>query len=202
MPFLFTTCDQCGKDIYYGNAYVSIARNIEQIDYDKRTKEDQVQVIDSEVILLLCAKCGNAFHYDRIKDLIPARAAEKTITDDLLEKAMDALPGNLTHQSVNFRVIAVSFSKNLLIKKGGKDDMQPGIVLEYDKPDKQLFIQAKYKHLATLLAFSSPFEEYEEAESMRQTDHLLGQLTSMQVEEIQAFFEMTVEEMKNRNDVK
>src|SRR5450432_1157468 len=115
MPFLFTTCDQCSKDIYYGNAYVSIARNIEQIDYDKLTKKDQVQVIDSEVVLLLCAKCGNTFHYDRIKELIPTLTVEKTVTEDLLGKALDALPGNRTHQSVNFQVIGISFSKNLLI---------------------------------------------------------------------------------------
>jgi hypothetical protein len=67
---VYTTCDKCGKEIDYGNAYVSIARNIEQAEHIFATDKDEVAVIDSELLLTLCGSCGNTFHYDVIAKII------------------------------------------------------------------------------------------------------------------------------------
>jgi len=66
----FTECDKCGKPIMLGNAYVSITRNIEQAEYDLISDEEEIQVIDSEQIITLCGKCGNAFDTDKLERII------------------------------------------------------------------------------------------------------------------------------------
>jgi hypothetical protein len=78
MSNVFTTCDKCGKEILYGNSYVTIARNVEQAEHIISSNKDEVQVIDSELLLTLCGRCGNAFHYDiiaRIIDTIPIKGS-------------------------------------------------------------------------------------------------------------------------------
>jgi hypothetical protein len=78
MNSVFTTCDKCGKEIHYGNAYVSVQRNVEQAEHNFISNEDEVQIIDSELLLTLCGKCGNAFHYDiiaRLIDTIPINSS-------------------------------------------------------------------------------------------------------------------------------
>lgn len=57
----FTVCDNCSKEIFHGNVYVTIDRNIEQADLILTKNEFEIQVIDSETLLILCGKCGNAF---------------------------------------------------------------------------------------------------------------------------------------------
>lgn len=54
-----SVCDWCGKDVYFGNAMVTINRNIEQIDISKQFPDGIVTVIQSDVLLSLCAECGN-----------------------------------------------------------------------------------------------------------------------------------------------
>jgi DNA-directed RNA polymerase subunit M/transcription elongation factor TFIIS len=72
MSKAYTTCDKCGKEIHYGNAYVSVQRNIEQAEHNFVNNEDDVQVIDSELLLTLCGSCGNKFHFDILAKLIEA----------------------------------------------------------------------------------------------------------------------------------
>ena len=57
---------------------VSVQRNIEQAYHTISSNEDEVQIIDSELLLTLCGSCGNAFHYDviaRIIETIPINSS-------------------------------------------------------------------------------------------------------------------------------
>lgn len=62
-------CETCGKLIQKGNAYVSITRNIEQIEHNLIENEDEVQVIDSVELIRLCGACGNMFDVEILKTL-------------------------------------------------------------------------------------------------------------------------------------
>ena len=63
---VYTTCNWCGKDIAYGNAQVTISRNIEQMDSTEEYPEGVATVIDSENLLELCAECGNKLDTETI----------------------------------------------------------------------------------------------------------------------------------------
>lgn len=66
----FTECSRCNKPIYYGNAYVTILRNVEQADYELATDSEEVTVIDSQEIITFCGSCGNSFNADIIGNII------------------------------------------------------------------------------------------------------------------------------------
>jgi hypothetical protein len=51
-------CEWCGRDIKYGNASLTICRHIEQRDWESEDR-DVCTVIDSQVLLTLCAACAN-----------------------------------------------------------------------------------------------------------------------------------------------
>lgn len=72
MNTVFTNCSRCGKDIHYGNAYVTILRNIEQAEKIAFSEDVETDVIDSREILTLCGKCGNSFNSDAIAQVINA----------------------------------------------------------------------------------------------------------------------------------
>jgi len=67
-----TTCDWCGKDIAYGNALVTIDRNIEQIDSTEEYPDGIATVIESDSLLELCAQCGNKLNSETLKDILVA----------------------------------------------------------------------------------------------------------------------------------
>lgn len=66
----YTECSRCQKTIYYGNAYVSIVRNVEQADFEIATNSEEITVIDSQEIIALCGSCGNSFNADIIGNII------------------------------------------------------------------------------------------------------------------------------------
>ena len=68
----FSECDRCGKVINYGNAYVSISRNVEQADYKLATDSTTITVIDSLEVYTLCGICGNRFDANTISKIINA----------------------------------------------------------------------------------------------------------------------------------
>jgi hypothetical protein len=117
MSAIFTTCDNCGKQILYGHAYVAISRNIEQAEFEESSGKDDVQVIDSEAAIMLCGKCGNAFHYDKIRSLLKKTSDEKSTEYDLFEEALSSLGANFKAENVNFRCIGVCGEIHLLIKR-------------------------------------------------------------------------------------
>ncbi len=69
---IYTTCDWCDKDIAYGNASVTINRNIEQMDSTEEDPDGIVTVIDSNVLLTLCARCGNKLNSEMLKGILLA----------------------------------------------------------------------------------------------------------------------------------
>ena len=55
-PAAFAVCDWCGERINYGNVQVTIARNVEQTP---QSSGGSIQVVESNVLLTLCARDGN-----------------------------------------------------------------------------------------------------------------------------------------------
>jgi hypothetical protein len=56
---VFTTCAWCDRDIYVGNAQVTIAHNIEQVTWDGDMEQEVIETIYSDILVTLCAACGN-----------------------------------------------------------------------------------------------------------------------------------------------
>jgi hypothetical protein len=56
LEHIHTICDWCGSPINRGNAQVTVTRNIEQVEAGP---EASISVIESDVLLTLCARCGN-----------------------------------------------------------------------------------------------------------------------------------------------
>ncbi len=69
---VYTNCDWCGKDIEYGNAILTINRNIEQMDSTEEYPEGEVTVIESDSLLELCAQCGNKLDSEMLKKILLA----------------------------------------------------------------------------------------------------------------------------------
>lgn len=59
---VYAVCDRCGATIYYGNACVTINRNIEQPNL-RPDGEAEITVIESTVLGTFCADCGNSVVY-------------------------------------------------------------------------------------------------------------------------------------------
>lgn len=72
MKQLLCECARCESPINYGEAYISVARNIEQANLDLATNYASITVIDSVEIITLCAHCGNAFDADAISKIVKA----------------------------------------------------------------------------------------------------------------------------------
>lgn len=62
----FGTCSCCGKHVRYGNAVVEIERSVQQIDTNPSGNGLYVNVIDSDVLAIICFECGN-------KNYVPKR---------------------------------------------------------------------------------------------------------------------------------
>ena len=70
MNLIVVNCDRCGKEIPKGKAYVCITRNIEQIEHSISSNEDEVEVIQSDLLITLCGSCGNKFNTETLIKLI------------------------------------------------------------------------------------------------------------------------------------
>ncbi len=72
MKGTFTKCRKCGKSIKYGNAYVSITKEIMQVEeeLDPISNIEQNTVIDSCEVIALCGECGNAFNVFALEERI------------------------------------------------------------------------------------------------------------------------------------
>ena len=66
----YSTCYHCCKTIFYGSAYISLNRNIEQIEHSFVNNVDEIEVLHSEEILTLCGSCGNCFDTEILVQLI------------------------------------------------------------------------------------------------------------------------------------
>jgi len=72
-------CHLCGNEIRLGAAYVTITRNIEQVEHNIIENEFEIQVIDSIELIRLCGKCGNAFDADMLSTIIQSIPPNKDI---------------------------------------------------------------------------------------------------------------------------
>jgi hypothetical protein len=77
----YSTCDRCGKVIYYGNAFVSINRYIEQAEFSIARNRVEIQPIDSFQILTLCGACGNLFDVQTISKIIKTLPTDSSETN-------------------------------------------------------------------------------------------------------------------------
>lgn len=65
---VFAECDWCGAKIRYGNACLTIEENIEQIQWGAEVSN--VNVIEADSLLTLCASCGNRLSIETVTDLL------------------------------------------------------------------------------------------------------------------------------------
>jgi len=73
-PFL--DCDRCGKNISFGDAFVSINRFIEQAEFIAARNRVEYQPIDSIQIATLCARCANLFDVQALAKIIKSVPTE------------------------------------------------------------------------------------------------------------------------------
>ncbi len=64
MPKIFTNFDKFNREIYYGDNYVAIAKNVERAIIPPSSYDKQVQILDSELLLTICSNCTVLLHYD------------------------------------------------------------------------------------------------------------------------------------------
>jgi protein-arginine kinase activator protein McsA len=70
MKNIFTTCDRCGKDIYYGQPHISISRNIETVENNIANQTLEADVLSSDEVSCLCSRCGSSFDAEKIAQII------------------------------------------------------------------------------------------------------------------------------------
>jgi hypothetical protein len=64
---IYGICDWCGFLINHGNAQVTVTRNIEQVGQDA---DAGIAMIESNVLLTLCARCGNRLDQHALQSLL------------------------------------------------------------------------------------------------------------------------------------
>jgi hypothetical protein len=74
---VFTTCDWCGRSILLGNACVSVTRSIEQVEWNDELETEEMEVIESESLLELCAACGNRLDTAKLRRRLLKRGGPK-----------------------------------------------------------------------------------------------------------------------------
>lgn len=73
----FLNCDCCGEAIDYGKPYVCISQRIEVARHSDADDTDETEVVDSNLILVMCKKCGNKYnaqYFNAVVNAIPFRA--------------------------------------------------------------------------------------------------------------------------------
>ena len=63
-------CDRCGKVIPAGTAYVSLTRNIEQVEHNVIENEDEIRLLHADELLTLCTSCGSSFDTEHLINII------------------------------------------------------------------------------------------------------------------------------------
>jgi hypothetical protein len=76
----YTQCDWCQTSIAYGNAAVTINKNIEQMDRTSEHPDGIVTVIQSDVVTTLCASCGNRLYVDDLQKILSMPISKKRST--------------------------------------------------------------------------------------------------------------------------
>lgn len=66
----FTKCDRCGKLIFFGEKYMSIAKYFEYTEYSPTLKMTVAQPIDAIDIVHICSNCAQFYDTSALKELI------------------------------------------------------------------------------------------------------------------------------------
>ncbi len=90
MTKVFTNCDKCNREIYYGDNYVAIAKNVERAMDSASNDNKQVQILDSELLLTICSNCAVLLHYDLSATLNKIIMEDTDIIRQQKEKLLDA----------------------------------------------------------------------------------------------------------------
>ena len=69
---LWATCDDCGQEIYYGEASVTFCRNIEGVNATAEHPDGIVTMVGSSVLVTLCRDCGDRFDDKRATEILKA----------------------------------------------------------------------------------------------------------------------------------
>jgi hypothetical protein len=82
MEDTYTTCEWCDAPISYGNATVTINKNIEQMDRTDEHPDGIVTVIQSDVVTTLCGSCGNRLNIEALRKMLstPINKRRQTTT--------------------------------------------------------------------------------------------------------------------------
>ena len=82
MEETYATCEWCDKPISYGNAAVTINKNIEQMDRNDEHPDGIVTVIQSDVVTTLCGSCGNRLNIGALRKILstPINKRRQTTT--------------------------------------------------------------------------------------------------------------------------
>ena len=73
----FLNCDCCGETIHYGKPYVCISQRVEVARHSDADDTEETEVVDSNLILVMCRKCGNKYnaqYFNAVVNAIPFRA--------------------------------------------------------------------------------------------------------------------------------
>jgi hypothetical protein len=97
MTKVFTTCDKCNREIFYGDNYIAIAKNVEKAISPVSSDDKHVQILDSELLITLCSNCAVLLNHDLSgalnKVIIEETNILKPMEEDLLEKALSKVNG-------------------------------------------------------------------------------------------------------------
>ena len=63
-------CERCGKLIPSGTAYISVTRNIEQVEHNLIENLDEIRMLHADELLTLCAACGHLFDTEGLINII------------------------------------------------------------------------------------------------------------------------------------
>ena len=80
MEEIYARCDWCDTPISYGNASVSIDKNIQQVDRTDEDPDGIATVIQSDVVATLCADCGNRLNIDALQNLLSTPISKRRPT--------------------------------------------------------------------------------------------------------------------------
>ena len=63
-------CQKCSREISFGNPYYSIVRSLEIKSFNTENSEEEIEIIESEEITILCKVCGNYFNMESLNTIL------------------------------------------------------------------------------------------------------------------------------------
>ena len=80
-------CDKCNKPISLNEAHITINYNVEMKKHNPVILKDEVNVAHSQLVLVLCGKCGNQHYANNVADALQLK---KTVYQEIPPEKMPA----------------------------------------------------------------------------------------------------------------